>query len=223
MLVSAHVASAYFNITPAEVVIMIAKLIRFLIFTLMLVNSTAAQIGSGKSRTSPIPKTITHTTTKDRWYVFSAPDKDFIVEFPAKPKREPDSEAPSGTMRIYAFDTSSTSLLLSYVDLDYEPTSRAGNQLPLTFRREMLEHARNRGWTVLRSELLRKNIYEQETWTPMKDRPTLRLHYVERTIIRYGRQYTLSCSSLISEQRVNPEICRRFFSSFQVVGEPRPQ
>lgn len=126
-------------------------------------------------------------------------------------------------MRTYALDAGSISLLLSYVDLDYEPASRTGNQLPLTFRREMLEHARNRGWTVLRSELLRKNIYEQETWTSMKERPNLRLHYVERTIIRYGRQYTLTCSSLIPEQKVNAETCRRFFSSFEVVGEPRPQ
>lgn len=200
---------------------MITKLIRFLILTLVLVNSTAGQIDSKKSP-SHVPKTVTHTTIKGRWYVFSAPDKDFIVEFPAKPNREADSEAPSGTMRNYAVDTNSISLLLSYVDLDYEPPSRAGNQLPLTFRREMLEHARNRGWTVLRSELLRKNIYEQETWTPMKERPNLRLHYVERTIIRYGRQYTLTCSSLIPEQKVNPETCRRFFGSFKVIREARP-
>lgn len=201
---------------------MTVNLIRFLIFTLALVNSTAAQINSRKSQPSHTLQ-ITQITIKERWYVFRAPDKDFIIEFPAKPKRTADSEAPGGTMRTYALDTNSMSFLLSYVDLDYEPTSRAGNQLPLTFRREMLDHARERGWTVLRSELLRKNIYEQETWSPMKAHPNLRLHYVERTVIRYGRQYTLTCSSLIPEEKVNLEPCRRFFNSFRVVREPQPQ
>jgi hypothetical protein len=79
------------------------------------------------------------------------------------------------------------------------------------------------GWVVLRSELLRKNVYEQETWSPMKRNPNLRLHYVERNIVRYGRQYILSCSSLVPEQKVNPNLCYRFFNSFRVIREPQPQ
>lgn len=202
---------------------MFAKPTRFLIFTLVLVNITAAQNSAVKSQPLNVPQTISQPALKSRWYVFSAPDKDFIIEFPAKPKREADSEAPGGTMRTYALDANSMSFLLSFIDLDYEPASRNGNQLPLTFRREMLEHAREKGWTVVRSELLRKNIYEQETWSPMKGHPNLRLHYVERTVVRYGRQYTLSCSSLIPEQKVDPEPCHRFFNSFQLVREPQPQ
>ena len=198
---------------------MTAKFVRFLIFTIALVNVTAAQTRDRKSQPSPAPQ----ITNRNRWYGFSAPDKDFVVEFPAKPKRQADDEAPGGTMRSYALDTGSMLFLLSYIDSDYDPTSREGNQLPLTFRREMLDHARERGWTVIRSELLRKNIYEQETWSPIKEHPNSRLHYVERTVMRYGRQYTLTCASLIPEQKVNQELCRRFFDSFRVVREPQPQ
>jgi len=196
---------------------MTANLFRFLIFTLALVNSTAAQTHDRKVSAAP------QITNRNRWYVFNAPDKDFVVEFPTKPKREADDEAPGGTMRSYALYTGSMLFLLSYIDSDYDPMSREGNQLPLTFRREMLDHARERGWTVIRSELLRKNIYEQESWSPIKEHPNSRLHYVERTIIRYGRQYTLTCASLIPEQKVNQDLCRRFFDSFHVIREPQPQ
>lgn len=202
---------------------MTANIFRFLILTLTLVNGMAAQISGTKSRLPLTSKTYSQTKANDRWYVFNAPDKDFVVEFPAKPERERDDEAPSGTMRSFALDGASMSFLLSYVDVGYDPTSREGNQLPLTFRQTMLEQARERGWTVLRSELLRKNVYEQETWSPTKANPRLRLHYVERNIVRYGRQYVLTCSSRIPERKVDSELCRRFFDSFRVIREPQPQ
>ncbi|HEX8846699.1 MAG TPA: hypothetical protein VF791_18785 [Pyrinomonadaceae bacterium] len=168
----------------------------------------------------------THTSRKPvikRWYVFTGPDRDFVVEFPAKPKHEADSEAPSGTMRNFAFNIDSMLFLLSYVDLGLDPATTEGNQLPLDFRQSMLSHAKEQGWTVLRSQLLRKNVYEQETWSLTKSNPIRRLHYIERNIVRYGRQYILTCSSLLPEQKVSPEICRRFFDSFRVVREPQPQ
>lgn len=202
---------------------MTAKLFRFLIVSLVLVNGTAAQSDGRKTRAPHAPQLMKQSTSRERWYVFNAPDKDFVVEFPAKPKRETDDEAPSGTMRVFVLDITSMSLLLSYVDIGYDPASREGNQLPLTFRQTMLEQARERGWTVLRSELLRKNVYEQETWSPMKADPRLRLHYVERNIIRYGRQYILTCSSRIPERKVDFELCHRFIDSFRVIREPQPQ
>lgn len=202
---------------------MTAKLFRFLIVSLVLVNATPAQSGGRKAQTPHVPQLIKQTTSKGRWYVFDGPDKDFVVEFPAKPERAPDDEAPSGTMRSFVLDAASMSFLLSYVDVGIDPTSREGNQLPLTFRQSMLEHARERGWTVLRSELLRKNVYEQETWSPTKANPRLRLHYVERNIVRYGRQYVLTCSSRIPERKVDLELCRRFFDSLRVIREPQPQ
>jgi hypothetical protein len=200
---------------------MSGNFVRFLIFTLVLVNITPAQQGGKKPRPPQTPQT--QSTIKGRWYIFNAPDKDFVIEFPDKPKREADSEAPSGTMRNYVLDTGSMSFSLSYVDVGLDPTSRDGNQLPLTFRQSMLDHARERGWTVLRSEMLRKNVYEQETWSPMKGNPTLKLHYLERNVVRYGRQYVLTCASLIPEQKVTLDLCQRFFSSFRSIREPQPQ
>ena len=202
---------------------MIANILCFLILTLTLVNGIAAQISGTKSRPSLTSKIYSQTKVKDRWYVFNAPDKDFVVEFPARPESAPDDEAPSGTMRSFVLDAASMSFLLSYVDVGYDPTSHEGNQLPLTFRQTMLDQARERGWTVLRSELLRKNVYEQETWSPTKANPRLRLHYVERNIVRYGRQYILTCSSRIPERKVDLELCRRFLDSFRVIREPQPQ
>jgi hypothetical protein len=200
-----------------------ANITCFLILTLTLVNGTAAQTVSTKSRPLTSSKTNSQAKVNGRWYVFNAPDKDFVVEFPAKPKREPDDEASSGTMRSYALDDESMSFLLYYVDVGFDPASREGNQLPLTFRQTMLEQARERGWTVLRSELLRKNVYEQERWSPMTANPRLRLHYVERNIVRYGRQYVLTCSSRVPERKVDLELCRRFLDSFRVIREPQPQ
>ena len=202
---------------------MTAKLFRFLIVSLVLVNGTAAQSDGRKAQPSHVPQLMKQATGRDRWYVFNGPDKDFVVEFPDKPERESDDEAPSGTMRSFVLDGISMYFLLSYVDVGLDPTSREGNQLPLTFRQNMLEHARERGWTVLRSELLRKNVYEQETWSPTKANPRLRLHYVERNIVRYGRQYVLTCSSRIPERKVDLDLCRRFFDSFRVIREPQPQ
>lgn len=200
-----------------------ANLFRFLIFTLLLVNITLAQQGNKKSRPPRAPQTAIPLIIQGRWYTFNAPDKDFIIEFPTKPKREADSEAPGGTMRNYVLDTSSMSFSLSYVDVGLDPTSRDGNQLPPTFRQSMLDHARERGWIVLRSEMVRKNVYEQETWSPTRGNPNLKLHYIERNVVRYGRQYILTCASLIPEQKVNPDLCRRFFSSFRTIREPQPQ
>jgi len=223
MLVSVQIHRSVVGTNPTRDTTMTAMLVRFLIVSFVLVNGTAAQGDGRKAQTPHVPQLMKQTTSRDRWHVFNAPDKDFVVEFPAKPKRETDDEAPSGTMRSFVLDGASMSFLLSYVDVGYDPFSREGNQLPLTFRQTMLEHARERGWTVLRSELLRKNVYEQESWSPTKADPHLRLHYVERNIVRYGRQYILTCSSRIPERKIDFELCSRFFNSFRVIREPQPQ
>jgi hypothetical protein len=197
-------------------------IICLLIATLFLLTHAAAQLPA-KNPSHGQPTHSSRQPPANRWYVFTGPDRDFLVEFPAKPKHEADSEAPSGTMRNFSFDTDSMSFLLSYVDLGLDPSTKDGNQLPLNFRQIMLDHAKERGWTVLRSQLLRKNVYEQETWSLTKNKPIRRLHYIERNIIRYGRQYILTCSSLLPEQKVNTELCSRFFDSFHVVREPQPQ
>jgi hypothetical protein len=193
-----------------------------LIATLLLLPHATAQTQTKNPSTSRSSGARKRPAT-NRWYVFTGPDRDFVVEFPGESKHQVDSEAASGTMRNFTFDSDSMSLLLSYVDLGIDPTTREGNQLPLNFRQTMLDHAQDRGWTVIRSQLLRQNIYEQETWSLTKSSPIKRLHYIERNIVRYGRQYILTCASLLPEKKVSPELCRRFLDSFRVLREPQPQ
>lgn len=102
------------------------------------------------------------TTSAPRWYTFTSPDKDFTVEFPERPLREDDTEAASGTKRNYAFDTLTESYLLSFIDTDFEPLSREANRLSLTFRQSQIDHARECGWTIVRSAMLRQNVYQEE-------------------------------------------------------------
>jgi hypothetical protein len=186
---------------------------------LVLANGAVSQTRSKKSQ----PSGTTQSANKGRWYSLTSPDRDFLIEFPVKPERLGDIEGPSGTGRIFMLVAGATAFRLSFTDTGIEPSSHEGNQLPLDFRREMLEHARERGWTVLSSELLRSNVYEQETWSPMKNNPSRSLHHIERSIFRYGRMYALTCSSIIPDLKVDAGVCRRFFGSFRVIRAPQPQ
>jgi hypothetical protein len=194
---------------------------RLLISTLIFTASATAQTRSQNSPPQSAPTSVNLASV--RWYVLKGPDQDFVVEFPIKPERVADTEAASGTSRGYILVWNDIMLHLLFMDTGLEPDSREGNQLPLDFRQQMLAQAREQGWTVLRSQLLRTNVYEQERWSPMKKNPSLRLHYIERNIVRYGRQYVLACSSIVPDVKANAEVCRRFFDSFRVIGEPQPQ
>lgn len=202
---------------------MTVSLIRFLIFTFLLVNVAPAQSQRGKLQRQRTLRAPSTSITNERWYKFTSPDKDFVIEFQYKPERMADSEAPSGTARNYALIRNSIIFQLSYVDTGIDAESRNSNQFPLKFSQEMIEHAiQSRGADVLRSRLLHINVYEIEILSPRKGDRSLMLHSIERYVIRYGRQYTLSCSSIIPNKRVNAITCQRFFNSFRVVGIPQP-
>lgn len=203
---------------------MTVSLIRFLIFTLLLVNVTAAQSKKGELQRQRASQTSSTSITNERWYRFTSPDKDFVIEFQSKPERMADSEAPGGTTRNYSLIRNSMIFQLSYVDTGLDVRSRDSNQFPPQFSQEMIEYAiQSRGAGVLRSQLLHINVYEIEILFPRKGDRSLMLHSVERYIIRYGRQYTLSCSSIIPNKRANVMTCQRFFNSFRVVGVPQPK
>lgn len=196
-----------------------AKFVYLLIFTLMLVNNAAAQIKSIK----PQHRDVAQSTSSGRWYILTSPDKDFLIEFPIKPEREADSEAPSGITRSYVLVKDSVLYQFYYVDTGLNPADYDANHLPQNFGRELVEHAKKKGSTVIRSQLLRINVFEYEVVSPRKGNRNLMLHWVERHVIRYGRQYTLSCGSSVPNQKVDVRICRRFFESFRVVRAPQPQ
>ncbi len=197
---------------------MIGILSRLLAAVLLLTISALAQTHAGRPLPHPRP-----APTAPRWYIFAGPDRDFVVEFPSAPKRMSDNEAPGGTARNYVLVKDGLTFRLHFIDTGLDPGSREGNQLPLDFRREMLEHARERGWTVVRAELVHRNVYEQETWSPMKSNAAGSLHYIERDVVRHGRQYILTCASLIPDKKADASLCRRFLDSFRVTGEPQPQ
>lgn len=203
---------------------MTINLSRFLIFTFLLVNVATAQSKKGKLQRQVASRAASTSITNERWYKFTSPDKDFVIEFQSKPERMADSEAPSGTARNYSLIRNSMIFQLSYVDTGINTGSRDSNQFPPKFSQEMIEYAiQSRGADVLRSQLLHINVYEIEIIFPRKGDRSLMLHSVERYIIRYGRQYTLSCSSIIPNKRANAMTCQRFFNSFRVVGVPQPQ
>jgi hypothetical protein len=195
------------------------KLIYLLILSLIFVYSTAAQHRSTKLQR---PST-THAANNDDWYILTSPDKDFIIEFPAKPERNSDNEAPSGTSRNYLLTKDSVLYQFSYVDTGFDPTDYDANQFPPRFGQELIEHAKENGLTVLRWQLLRINVFEYEVLSPRKGDRTQIMHWIERHIIRYGRQYTLSCGSAVPNQKVDARICHRFFESFRVIRAPQPQ
>jgi hypothetical protein len=157
------------------------------------------------------------------WHVVIGPDKDFIVNFPSEPEQGTEVAKLGGAMRLYRATKGSLLFQLMFWDTSFAPTSRKGNELPPEFSRDMLAQAKHEGWTVLRAQLLNRNIYEQERWTPMDSDPNHKLHLIVRHVRRYGREYILACSSLIPNKVVSPEICRQFFKSFRVIGKPHLQ
>jgi hypothetical protein len=203
---------------------MTVSLIRFLIFTILLVNAAAVQNKGEKRQRPRAPRTASTPAIKERWFTFTSADKDFVIEFPSKPYRFADIEGPNGTLRNYVLINVSTMFQLSYVDIGFEPKDRDANQFPPKFSREMIDQAtQEREATVLRSQLLHINVYELEIIFPRKGDRNLMLHSIERYVIRHGRQYTLTCSSLVPNERLNSVICRKFFDSFRVVAMPQPQ
>lgn len=190
-----------------------------LILTLWLVNVTAAQTRSKDLKQLRAPR----PTNYSRWYIFTSPDNDFVVEFPVKPERQEDTDAPSGTSRNYVLVKDSVLYQFSYLDTGFNPTDYDANQLPPKFGQGLIEHAKENGSTVLRSRLLRINIFEYEILYPRKGDRSQMLHWIERHVIRYGRQYTLSCGSTIPNQKVDVGVCHYFFESFHIVRAPQPQ
>lgn len=198
---------------------MSAGLSYLLALTILLVNGAAAQNRSIKSRRPSPPQ----TTSNSSWYTLASPDSDFLIEFPLMPKREEDTDAPSGTSRSYFLVNGSVLYQFHYVDTGFNPTDYDANQLPPKFGRELIEQAQEKGSTILRSQLLRINVFEYELLSPRKGDPNKMLHWIERHVIRYGRQYTLSCGSTVPNQKVDASICQRYFNSFRVMRAPQPQ
>jgi len=161
------------------------------------------------------------TATETRWHIFTSPNRDFVIEFPSKPRIGTKEEELDETMSRYDSTKGSLLFQLMFWNTGFAQNSRQGNQFPPGFGQDMIEQAKQEGWTVIRSQLLSDNIYEQERWTPLDSNPERKVHLIGRHIRRYGREYILSCSSLVPDKEVEREVCRHFFNSFRITGKPR--
>jgi hypothetical protein len=187
---------------------------------LLLATGVAAQKLNSDSKATQKVKDA-KAATETRWHTFTGPDRDFIIEFPFKPRLGTKKEGLGETMRQYDSTKGSLLFQLMFWDTGFARTSRQGNQLPPDFSQDMIEQAKQEGWTVIRSQLLSNNLYEQERWTPLDSNPERKVHLIGRHIRRYGREYILTCSSLIPDKEVEREVCRYFFNSFRITGKPR--
>ena len=194
---------------------MTTRLIGFLIFTLLLVNGVIAQQWQRNKLRPRDAQTPARTTSGKKWLIFSAPDGGFTIEFPSKPQRVEVPADSSKTALHYSASEGTILFQLVAATTEFSPPSRKGNSFPADFKRQMLEQARRNGWIITRSVLLRPDLYEQERWVPTDTDPRHKLNFISRHFMRGGKHYTLACSSLIPDERVDIDICRRFFNSLR--------
>lgn len=187
---------------------------------LLLTLGVAAQKLNPSSKAAQKVKD-TNTATEARWHTFTSPDGDFVIKFPSELRLGTRDERLNETMRHYNSTKGSLLFQLIFWETGFARTSRQGNQLPPDFSQDMIEQAKQEGWTVIRFQLLSNNLYEQERWTPLDSNPERKIHFIGRHIRRYGREYILSCSSLIPDKEVEREVCRYFFNSFRITSKPR--
>jgi hypothetical protein len=187
---------------------------------LLLIPGVAAQKLNSSSKATQKGKNA-NTVTQARWRTFTSPNRDFVIEFPSKPRPGTKEEELGETMRRYDSTKGSLLFQLIFWETGFARTSRQGNQLPPDFSQDMIDQAKQEGWTVIRSQLLSNNVYEQERWTPLDSNPERKVHLIGRHIRRYGREYIITCSSLIPDKEVEREVCRYFLNSFRITGKPR--
>ncbi len=155
------------------------------------------------------------------WYTMVGPDKDFTIDFPAKPRRENDVISYGLFTRSYSLADGSVLLQVTFNDTGVAPNSREANEFVEDFALRRMRQAQEERVGVVHARLLSKNVFEIEEWIPSKKNPNQNLHGIGRMVIRNGQLYSLLCSSLVSGQQVNAQTCRRFFNSFRIIGAPQ--
>jgi hypothetical protein len=167
------------------------------------------------------PSQRTRATAK-RWHVFHSPDNDFTIEFPAEPQLEESAQQQGdvAAKRRYSYYGNSLWLSITFQDLGFPPDSRQANDLGPNIEEILAAYTLERGGRTIRVQRLAKNILEEERSVPSKQTNKDR-HVISRIIQRNSRMYTLGCVPLIDGQKVDKEMCRRFFNSLRITGVPR--
>lgn len=153
------------------------------------------------------------------WYTFRGPDKDFILDFPIKPKRVEDVQGPVTILRQYAVTTNTMYFEISIQDFGGAPGSPEANELSPKFEQTMSEMLGEDGIKIVQLRRMTKGSYEMEMWSPALTSGDY-LHPFQRGILRNGRNYAMRCGSLIIGQETDKAGCHRFFNSFRIIGIP---
>lgn len=149
------------------------------------------------------------------WSLFTSPDHDFTMRFPRQPDREPDAEGPITLIRTYAVNTKDGMRFdVNFQDVGGDPRAPQNNEWASYLEQMMTDAARRRGQRVVQVHRLAKNIVEMEIWQTVKETGGNQ-NYLNRSILRRGRVYTLGCGSLIAGREVDKVLCRRFFDSIR--------
>jgi hypothetical protein len=164
-------------------------------------------------------KSSTTKPVNTDWYKFKGPDKDFILDFPTRPKRVEDVQGPVTVLRRYAVATDTMYFEISIQDFGGAPGSPEANSLSPKFEQTMSEMLGEDGIKIVQLRRMTKGSYELEMWSPALT-PGDYLHALQRGILRNGRNYAMRCGSLVIGQEVNRAVCHRFFNSFRIIGIP---
>lgn len=150
-----------------------------------------------------------------QWYTFTSPDEDFTLDFPLKPKREREDQGPITLIRTYGLNTKDgMRFSVNFQDVGGDPQSWRSNEFSPNHEEEVAAAARSDGRRMVQIHRLAKNIIEMEYRLTLAETST-DINYLERTILRRGRVYSLACGLVIDGGEVDKSICRKFFNSMR--------
>jgi hypothetical protein len=151
----------------------------------------------------------------NQWYTFTSPDKDFTLGFPLKPQRELEEQGPVTLIRTYGLNTrDGMRFSVNFQDVGGDPRSRQSNEFAPDHEEVVASAARRDGRRMIQIHRLAKNIIEMEYQLTVEE-TNADINYMERTILRRARVYSLGCGSVVDAREVDKSICRKFFNSMR--------
>jgi len=181
--------------------------------SVMSLSSTGHMTGGQRNRV-PKPRV---SPAAGRWNTFTSPDRDFTLDFPGTPKRVPDEQGPVTIIRSYGLTTKDgMRFAVNFQDIGGDPQSRQNNEFARDHEELVTAAAREQGRRVVQVHRLAKNVIEIEYRMRSEDSND-DISYVERTILRRGRVYSVSCGSVVGGREVDRSACRRFFNSMRFI------
>jgi hypothetical protein len=110
-----------------------------LVFLTATGHLTAAQRQRVHKRNAP-------SVVADRWYTFTSPDRDFTLDFPRAPQRQPDSQGPVTLIRGYDVSTEGgMQFSVNFHDTEGDPRSVRNNKFAPDHEETVAAAAREQG------------------------------------------------------------------------------